>query len=189
MGYMDTLAISASGMTAERLRMDVVANNLANVNTTRTPGGGPFRRQQVTFTPAGTSFGETLAHLSDADSSGGEDGEGDTAGGVQVSGIVPDTRPFKRGLRAGPPGRRQTRLRQPAERGHRHRDGGHDERHPRLRSQRLGHRRGQVYGNEGAGDWPRVTAQNASCNRLAITEGDGGKRLAEPLIPQSRMEI
>ena len=39
MGFMDTLAISASGMTAERLRMDVVANNLANVNTTRTPGG------------------------------------------------------------------------------------------------------------------------------------------------------
>ncbi len=103
MGYMDTLAISASGMTAERLRMDVVANNLANVNTTRTPGGGPFRRQQVTFTPAGTSFGETLAHLSDADSGGGEDGGGDAAGGVQVSGIVPDTRPFKRVYEPGHP--------------------------------------------------------------------------------------
>ena len=103
MGYMDTLAISASGMTAERLRMDVVANNLANVNTTRTPGGGPFRRQQVTFTPAGTSFGETLAHLSDADSDGGEDGGGDAAGGVQVSGIVPDTRPFKRVYEPGHP--------------------------------------------------------------------------------------
>ena len=103
MGYMDTLAISASGMTAERLRMDVVANNLANVNTTRTPGGGPFRRQQVTFTPAGTSFGETLAHLSDADSDGGEDGGGDTAGGVQVSGIVPDSRPFKRVYEPGHP--------------------------------------------------------------------------------------
>ena len=100
MGYMDTLAISASGMTAERLRMDVVANNLANVNTTRTPGGGPFRRQQVTFTPAGTSFGETLAHLSDADS---EDGGGDAAGGVQVSGIVPDSRPFKRVYEPGHP--------------------------------------------------------------------------------------
>ncbi len=103
MGYMDTLAISASGMTAERLRMDVVANNLANVNTTRTPGGGPFRRQQVTFTPAGTSFGETLAHLSDTDSDGGEDGGGDAAGGVQVSGIVPDTRPFKRVYEPGHP--------------------------------------------------------------------------------------
>ncbi len=103
MGYMDTLAVSASGMTAERLRMDVVANNLANVNTTRTPGGGPFRRQQVSLAPAGTSFGETLAGLSDADSDGGEDGGGDTAGGVQVSGIVPDMRPFKRVYEPGHP--------------------------------------------------------------------------------------
>ncbi len=105
MGYMDTLATSASGMTAERLRMDVVANNLANVNTTRTPGGGPFRRQQVTFTPAGTSFGETLAGLSaaDSDEGEGEDGGGDRAGGVQVAGIVPDMRPFKRVYEPGHP--------------------------------------------------------------------------------------
>ena len=39
MGFMDSLSISASGLTAERLRMDVTANNLANVNTTRTPAG------------------------------------------------------------------------------------------------------------------------------------------------------
>ena len=98
MGFMDTLAISASGMTAERFRMDVVANNLANANTTRTPGGGPFRRQQVTFAPAGTSFAETLAGLS-----GQEDGEGTVSGGVQVSGIVPDMRPFKRVYQPGHP--------------------------------------------------------------------------------------
>ena len=98
MGFMDTLAISASGMTAERLRMDVVANNLANVNTTRTPGGGPFRRQQVAMAPATASFGETLAGLS------GEDGGGESArGGVQVSGIVPDMRPFKRVYQPGHP--------------------------------------------------------------------------------------
>jgi len=104
MGYMDTLAVSASGMTAERLRMDVVANNLANVNTTRTPGGGPFRRQQVSLTPKGTTFGETLAGLSAADSEGGgENGGGDVAGGVQVAGIMPDTRPFKRVYQPGHP--------------------------------------------------------------------------------------
>jgi flagellar basal-body rod protein FlgC len=103
MGYMDTLAISASGMTAERLRMDVTANNLANVNTTRTPGGGPFRRQQVALAPAGTSFGETLAGLSDADSDGGEDDGGAVSGGVQVSGIVPDMRPFKQVYEPGSP--------------------------------------------------------------------------------------
>ena len=49
MSFFSSLGVSASGMTAERLRMDVVADNLANVNTTRTPGGGPFRRRRVVF--------------------------------------------------------------------------------------------------------------------------------------------
>ena len=40
---------SASGLTAERLRMDVIAGNLANVDTTRTPEGGPFKRQLLIF--------------------------------------------------------------------------------------------------------------------------------------------
>lgn len=43
--------ISGSGLTAQRLRMDVVANNIANVNTTRTAEGGPYRRQRVVFEP------------------------------------------------------------------------------------------------------------------------------------------
>lgn len=43
--------ISGSGLTAQRLRMDVVADNIANVNTTRTPEGGPYRRQVVVFEP------------------------------------------------------------------------------------------------------------------------------------------
>lgn len=42
---------AASGLTAERLRMDVISNNIANVNTTRTAEGGPYRRQMVVFTP------------------------------------------------------------------------------------------------------------------------------------------
>ena len=42
---------AASGLTAERLRMDVISNNIANVNTTRTETGGPFRRQYVVFEP------------------------------------------------------------------------------------------------------------------------------------------
>jgi len=97
MGFMDTLAISASGMTAERLRMDVVANNLANVNTTRTPGGGPFRRQDVVLTPQGTSFAQTLTSFAD----GGDTGA--VSGGVQVQGIVPDNTPFKRVYEPGHP--------------------------------------------------------------------------------------
>ncbi|NLY11502.1 MAG: flagellar basal body rod protein FlgC [Firmicutes bacterium] len=41
--------ISASGLTAERVRMDTIANNLANANTTRTEDGGPYRRQVPVF--------------------------------------------------------------------------------------------------------------------------------------------
>lgn len=40
---------SASALTAERLRMDVIAGNIANVDSTRTPEGGPFKRQLVIF--------------------------------------------------------------------------------------------------------------------------------------------
>ena len=44
-----SIEVSASGLSAERLAMDVIANNLANVNTTRTPEGGAFKRQLVVF--------------------------------------------------------------------------------------------------------------------------------------------
>ncbi len=50
---MSVFGISASGLTAERLRMDVIANNIANANTTRTPGGGPYMREIVSFVPRG----------------------------------------------------------------------------------------------------------------------------------------
>lgn len=49
MSYFDALSASASALTAQRLRMDVIANNLANANTTRTPEGGAYRRQMVVF--------------------------------------------------------------------------------------------------------------------------------------------
>ena len=42
---------SASGLTAERLRMDVISNNIANANTTRTPEGGAYKRRFVVFEP------------------------------------------------------------------------------------------------------------------------------------------
>lgn len=44
-----SMEISASGLTAERLRLDVISNNLANVNTTRGADGQPYRRHQVVF--------------------------------------------------------------------------------------------------------------------------------------------
>ncbi len=48
-GMFRAIDVSASGLTAERLRMDVISNNIANVNTTRTEDGGPFRRQLCIF--------------------------------------------------------------------------------------------------------------------------------------------
>jgi flagellar basal-body rod protein FlgC len=42
---------ASSGMSAERVRIDIVAKNIANANTTRTPDGGPYKRQLVNFAP------------------------------------------------------------------------------------------------------------------------------------------
>ncbi len=52
MGTFSSFDISASGIYAQRVRMDAVANNIANAETTRTPEGGPYKRQQVTFKAA-----------------------------------------------------------------------------------------------------------------------------------------
>jgi flagellar basal-body rod protein FlgC len=51
MGLISTLRVSASGLSAERLRMDLIADNLANANTTRTPDGQPYRRKVAIFAP------------------------------------------------------------------------------------------------------------------------------------------
>ncbi len=50
MSVFDTLRIAASGLTAQRLRMDVAASNLANTQTTNTPQGGPYQPESVFFT-------------------------------------------------------------------------------------------------------------------------------------------
>ena len=49
MSIMTSLNISASGMSAQRTRMDIIAQNVANVNTTRDENGNPYRRQTVVF--------------------------------------------------------------------------------------------------------------------------------------------
>ena len=50
-GFFTGMRICATGLTAERERMDVIAENLANARTTRTPDGGPYRRKVVLFEP------------------------------------------------------------------------------------------------------------------------------------------
>jgi len=50
-GLFSSINVAASGLTAQRTRLDVVSNNIANADTTRTPEGGPFRRSRVIFRP------------------------------------------------------------------------------------------------------------------------------------------
>jgi flagellar basal-body rod protein FlgC len=49
MGLFSSINVAASGMSAQRMRLDVVSDNIANASTTRTPEGGPFRRSRVIF--------------------------------------------------------------------------------------------------------------------------------------------
>ncbi len=51
MGIFSSINIAASGLSAQRTRLDVISDNIANVDTTRTPEGGPFRRSRVVFRP------------------------------------------------------------------------------------------------------------------------------------------
>ncbi len=86
MSFFDSMDISASGLTAERLRMDVTAENLANAQTTRTANGQPYQRQEVIVQQAGGGFGATLA---------GAIGGAPAPRGVEVTGIVSDPTPDK----------------------------------------------------------------------------------------------
>jgi flagellar basal-body rod protein FlgC len=90
------LDISASGLTAERLRMDVTAENLANAQTTRGADGQPYRRKEVVLQEAPGSFGASLSKAMGA-------GGGTQGGGVQVAGIVQDSAPLKRVYDPGHP--------------------------------------------------------------------------------------
>ncbi len=56
-GIFSALKITASALTAQRLRMDIISNNVANVETTRTEEGGPYQRQQVVFAVGQTDPG------------------------------------------------------------------------------------------------------------------------------------
>lgn len=78
LGLFRAMGISASGMAAQRKRMDVIAMNLSNAHSTRGPRGGPYKRMQAVFE---TVLGDALL-------------DGEVASGVRVAGIVPDRTPF-----------------------------------------------------------------------------------------------
>ncbi|MDY5576914.1 MAG: flagellar basal body rod protein FlgC [Lachnospiraceae bacterium] len=85
MGLFTSFDICASGMTAQRLRTDIISENIANVNTTRTAEGGTYRRKTVVFTEKNSnSFNNLLL------SNMGVQGSGISGTGVKVSRIVED---------------------------------------------------------------------------------------------------
>jgi flagellar basal-body rod protein FlgC len=91
MGMFDALNVSATGLTAERLRMDVTAENLANAQTTRGADGQPYRRKEVVLAEVSSGgFGSQLAKaIGDGSASGSQ------PGGVEVAGITQDQTPGK----------------------------------------------------------------------------------------------
>lgn len=62
MDFLTGMRVSSSGMTAQRMRMNTISSNISNINTTRTPEGGPYRRKDVVFEamPEQKNFGEIL---------------------------------------------------------------------------------------------------------------------------------
>lgn len=96
MSFFDSINIAASGLTAERVRMDVTSENLANAETTNAAGGQPYTRQEVVLSQTGgNAFSSTLA---------GAMGGSPTPGGVEVTGIVNDPTPDQLVYDPGHPG-------------------------------------------------------------------------------------
>jgi len=87
LGIFDSINISASGLTAERLRMDIISQNIANANVTRTANGTPYRRKMVVFQEAEMNepFSSYLSKAKD----------NFKKSGVKVSSIVEDQSEFK----------------------------------------------------------------------------------------------
>ena len=94
MDFFTSMDISASALAAERTRMNLISSNLANVNSTRTAEGGPYRRKDAVFTAAplkeAGSFGAALSRANDARS-------------VQVTRVNEDQRPPRMQYEPGHP--------------------------------------------------------------------------------------
>lgn len=98
MGLFDAINVSGSGLSAERLRMDVTAENLANAQTTRGADGQPYRRKDVVLSeaaPARGSFASTLTTAMERADGGPR--------GVQVAAIVEDPAPLRQVYDPGHP--------------------------------------------------------------------------------------
>ncbi|HEY1451536.1 MAG TPA: flagellar basal body rod protein FlgC [Solirubrobacteraceae bacterium] len=92
MGLFDAIDIAGSGLTAERVRMDVTSENLANAQTTRGANGQPYLRQEVVLAQNGQPSAFD-AQLAVAQGAGQPSPASGPAGGVEVSQIVADKTP------------------------------------------------------------------------------------------------
>ena len=92
MGLYDALGIGASGLTAQRIRVEALTENIANPETTRTPQGGPYQRKRAVFesVPAGGSFGTWLSQSRSRFD--GEALEGGRGARVEFEGTQPERR-------------------------------------------------------------------------------------------------
>lgn len=95
MKLFNSFDISATGMTAERTRMETISKNIANANVTRTSSGTPYRRQMVVFKQNETTpFSTYLSKCSNVLLKGK---------GVKISAIIEDKTPFKQVYEPGHP--------------------------------------------------------------------------------------
>ena len=92
MAFLSSLNIAGSGLTAQQMRLDVIAENITNSNTTRTENGGAYRRKMVVLESeqGRDDFRTVMARTQRASNAGYE-----TAGGVRVGRIVEDPSDFK----------------------------------------------------------------------------------------------
>lgn len=85
MGLFTSINIASTGMAAERLRTDVISDNIANASTTRTQDGGPFQRSRVVFEPISANHPQFRSPFTPTDLDNGP------GKGVKVLEIVKDT--------------------------------------------------------------------------------------------------
>jgi len=85
MGLFTSINIAATGMSAERLRTDVISDNIANASTTRTQEGGAYKKKSVVFEPIASSHPTWRSPFVSADQDNGP------GKGVRVKQIVSDT--------------------------------------------------------------------------------------------------